>query len=89
MKNYGRQRSTIKPDEIVIDEYSVWVHSDIHEISESKFDGFEFDMVQYTKNEFIIHQAETSKNLQNEIAKIKLDLRELRDLITESKHDRL
>ena len=73
MKDFGRQRSTVKPDEMVIDEFSVWIHSDIQEVSEPGIDdqegftGYEFNMVQYTKDEFIMQQAainnETNKIL--------------------------
>ncbi|MBQ4541674.1 MAG: hypothetical protein IJA23_02345 [Clostridia bacterium] len=67
MKDFGRQRSTVKPDEMVMDEFSVWIHSDIQEVSEPGIDdqegftGYEFNMVQYTKDEFIMKQAEISK----------------------------
>ena len=70
MKNYGRQRSTIRPDEMVIDEFSVWIYSDIQEVSEpgihdqEGFTGYEFDMVQYKKDEFNILQM---KKLQEEL----------------------
>lgn len=73
MKDFGRQRSTVRPDEMVIDEFSVWVHSDIQEVSEPGIDdqegftGYEFNMVQYDKDEFIMQQAkmnsETNKIL--------------------------
>ena len=35
MVDYGRVRSTVKPEPIVIDEFSVWQHTDIQEISEN------------------------------------------------------
>ncbi|MCZ9313145.1 MAG: hypothetical protein O0V67_07185 [Methanocorpusculum sp.] len=73
MKDFGRQRSTVRPDEMVIDEFSVWIHSDIQEVSEPGIDdqegftGYEFNMVQYDKDEFIMQQAkmnsETNKIL--------------------------
>ena len=31
MINHGKVRSTIKPESMVIDEYSVWIHEDIQE----------------------------------------------------------
>lgn len=34
MVDYGKVRSTVKPDPIVIDEFSVWVHTDIQSVSE-------------------------------------------------------
>lgn len=66
MVDYGKVRSTVKPDAIVIDEFSVWKHTDIQEISENvgtedEFNGYEYNMIQYTKDEFILMQ-----NAQNE-----------------------
>lgn len=81
MKDYGKQRSTVKPDEMVIDEFSVWIHSDIHEVSEPGIDdqegftGYEFNMVQYTKDEFIMKQAEIS-NETNKILNTMLGVNE-------------
>ena len=80
MKDYGKQRSTEKPDEMIIDEFSVWIHSDIHEISEpgmhdmEGFTGYEFNMVQYDKTEFNILQM---KNLQEQLANTQATLHEL------------
>ena len=81
MKDFGRQRSTVKPDEMVIDEFSVWIHSDIQEVSEPGIDdqegftGYEFNMVQYTKDEFIMQQA-TINNETNKILNTMLGVNE-------------
>ena len=57
MIDYVRQRSTVKPEPMVIDESSVWVHSNIQPVEETvgeeMFSGWEFNMVQYTKDEYI------------------------------------
>lgn len=57
MVDYGRQRSTVKPDAVVIDENSVWIYTNItpveETVSEETFSGWEFNMVQYTKDEYI------------------------------------
>ena len=57
MIDYGRTRSTVQPEPIVIDEYSVWIYSNIvpveETVGEETFSGYEFDMVQYTKDEYI------------------------------------
>lgn len=80
MKDYGKQRSTVKPDEMVIDEFSVWIHSDIQEISEpgihdqEGFTGYEFNMVQYGKDEFNILQM---KKLQEELINTQVALQEV------------
>lgn len=59
MKNYGIVRSTIKPDPIKVDEFSVWKSNNIHQISENvgeemEFDGYEYEMIQYDKDEYIL-----------------------------------
>ncbi len=58
MKDYGRVRSTICPKPMVIDEFSVWIHKNITEVSENvgeenEFIGYEYDMIQYEKDEYI------------------------------------
>lgn len=57
MIDYGIVRNTVKPEEKVIDEFSVWVNTDISEI-EVAHEGdtrteFEFHQVQYSKDEYI------------------------------------
>jgi hypothetical protein len=72
MIDYGKTRSTVKPEPLRIDEFSVWVHSNIEPITESDgddgegFNGFEFDMVQYDKDEYIEIMAIQNKE-NNEI----------------------
>ena len=62
MVDYGKVRSTVKPEPIVIDEFSVWQHTNIQAVSENvgeenEFVGFEYSMIQFTKDEFILQQA--------------------------------
>jgi hypothetical protein len=58
MVDYGKQRSTVKPESVVLDEQSVWVHTNIQAVEETvgeqPFIGWEFDMKQYTKDEYIL-----------------------------------
>lgn len=62
MKDYGIVKSAAKPEPIKIDEYSVWVHTDIkpfeEEIEGETFTGYSYHMVQYNKDEYIMHQQE-------------------------------
>lgn len=51
MVDYGKVRSTVKPEPILIDEFSVWQHTNIQAVSENvgeenEFVGFEFNMIQ-------------------------------------------
>lgn len=76
MVDYGKVRSTVKPDPIVIDEFSVWVHTDIQSVSENvgtenEFVGYEFNMKQFDKDEYI--QAQATANAEtNRIVNIML-----------------
>lgn len=82
MKDYGTVRSTVRPEPVKIDEFSVWKHSDIHEIAENigeenEFIGWEYNMLQYNKNEFIKMQISESKQLSEQIMDTQLALCEL------------
>ena len=62
MVDYGKVRSTVKPEPIVIDDFSVWQNTNIQAVSENvgeenEFVGFEYNMIQFTKDEFILQQA--------------------------------
>lgn len=86
MVDYGKVRSTVKPEPIVIDEFSVWQHTDIQEIyenvgEENEFVGYEFNMVQYDKNEFILKQAEENSALSQQITDTQLALCEVYELM--------
>lgn len=65
MIDYGRVRSTVKPDAIVIDEFSVWKNTDIQEVTEGEFVGYEYNMIQYTKDEFILIQTEQNERINS------------------------
>ena len=82
MKDYGKTRSTVRPDAVVIDDNSVWVHSDITEVTEQtgddqEFVGFEFNMVQYDKDEYILMMSEKNKTLEKQLTNTQLALAEL------------
>lgn len=53
MINHNKTQSTIKPSAIDIDEYSVWVAENITEITKENDVLYEYDLVQYTKDEYI------------------------------------
>ena len=53
MIEHGKTQSTIKPNAIEIDEYSVWVAENITEITKENDVLYEYDLVQYTKDEYI------------------------------------
>lgn len=79
MKKYEKVKSTIKPDDVVTDAYSVWVHSNITPIKENvgeenEFIGFEYDMVQYDKDEYIHH---ITKETNDQITDLQMALIEV------------
>ena len=82
MKDYGTVRSTVRPEPVKVDEFSVWKHSDIRKISENvgeenEFVGWEYRMVQYDKNEFIKTQISESEQLAEQVTDTQLALCEL------------
>lgn len=86
MVDYGKVRSTVKPESIVIDDFSVWQHTNIQEVSENvgeenEFKGFEFNMVQYTKDEFILQQAAENTSLSQQVTDMQLALCEVYEMI--------
>ena len=86
MINYGKVRSTIKPEPIVIDEFSVWQHTNIQPVSENvgeenEFVGFEYEMIQYGKDEFILNQAAEKEVLQQQITDTQLALCEVYEMM--------
>jgi hypothetical protein len=69
MVDYGSVKSGVKPEAVVIDDYSVWVNADITEITENKgtddeFNGYEYNMIQYSKDEYIKLQMEQITDTQ-------------------------
>jgi hypothetical protein len=78
MIDYGRQKSTVKPEPMLLDEHSVWIHSNIEEVEETvgeeTFSGYEFNMVQYTKDEYI-------SKLDDQLTDTQLALVEVYELI--------
>lgn len=82
MKDYGIVRSTVKPEPVKVDEYSVWKHTDIcavteNEGEENEFVGWEYHMVRFDKNEFIKMQISESEELSEQITNTQLALCEL------------
>jgi hypothetical protein len=86
MVEYGKVRSTVKPEPIVIDEFSVWQHTNIQDVfdnvgEESEFVGFEYNMIQFTKDEFILSQATENTILQQQVTDMQLALCEVYELM--------
>lgn len=59
MKKYPNTQGTSKPEPVVIDEYSVWVATNVKEIeitdteTEETRTEYKYDLTQYEKDEYI------------------------------------
>ena len=77
MIDYGVICSTVCPQEVKIDDYSVWVSTDIKEIEEDGFTGFSFSQKRYTKDEYIKLLGEENKMLYEDLTNTQLALCEI------------
>lgn len=57
MIEHGTVESTIKPEPLTIDDYSVWVATDIKDVKTEEFEGFSYTLTQYSKDEYILQIA--------------------------------
>lgn len=73
MKEYGKVRSTKQPEQKVIDDYSVWVAANITPVTEAGtdeqpgFTGYEYDLTQYTKDEYIKMIDDRNTSLEDQM----------------------
>lgn len=63
MTDFGTAKSLVEPEEIVIDEYSVWVKTDITQTA----DGWEYHLEKYTKEEYIKMINEQNQKTQADL----------------------
>ena len=80
-------QSTIKPNEIEIDEQSVWVNKDVREIAVTDENGshkeYEYNQTQHSKDDFIRLMSEQNKALENELTDTQIALCDLFEMIGE------
>ena len=85
MTEYKNVQSTIKPKEIEIDEYSVWVSKDISEITVADENGshteYEYNQTQYSKNEYIKLISEQNKDLEDKLTDTQLAICEVYEML--------
>lgn len=87
MIDYGTQRSTVKPLELELTETKVFVASNISPVDEPGtedqpgFTGYEFDLVEYDKDEYIKIQAEKNAVLEQQVTDTQLALCEVYELM--------
>lgn len=87
MKEYGKQRSTVKPLELELTETKVFVNSDIVQVNEPGtdeqpgFTGYEFTLTEYEKDEYIKLQAEKNESLGKQVTGTQVALTEVYEMI--------
>jgi hypothetical protein len=86
MIDYGKQRSTVKPLEVELTESKVFVASNISPVSENEgteqeFVGFEFDLTEYSKDEYIQLQADRNSAMEEEVTATQLALCDVYEML--------
>lgn len=82
MTDYGIVRSSVKPEPIKINEYSVYINTDIESINETyedgtSFNGYSSHMIRYDKDEYIRMIIEENSNLSKQVIETQLGLCEV------------
>lgn len=87
MKQYGTQRSTVKPENVEITESRVFRYEDITEIKvknpESDDEGtmYEFTLTEYDKDEYIRIQAEKNASLEEQMTQTQVALCDVYEML--------
>ena len=85
MTNIGTVRVTEKPDKIIIDEYSVWVNTNITEIQVAdegrNHTEWECDQERYEKDEYIKMMDSKNTALEKQIDDTQIALCEVYEMI--------
>ena len=76
MINLGRVRSNERPQNIQITSSYVFIASDINTyeetIDEHQITGFEYNLLQYTKDEYLLLLAQQNQTLEEELQATKV-----------------
>lgn len=73
MIDYGKQKSTVRPEELELTETKVFVSSNITEVNEDEtdgqpgFTGYEFDLIEYDKDEYIKMIDDRNASLEDQM----------------------
>ena len=77
MKDYGIVQSAVKPEEKTVDEYSVWVNTNIKEAA----GGWVYHMVQYSKDEHLALMDEKNAALEEQLTDTQIALCDVYEMI--------
>lgn len=85
MKDYGKVRSDVKPQEKEFDEYSVWINENITEVTasdeEREYTEYEYNQKQYTKDEYIQLLYDNNTELAQQITDTQLALCDVYEML--------
>lgn len=87
MKQYGTQRSTVKPENVEITESRVFRYEDITEIkvknpeSDDEITMYEFTLTEYDKDEYIRIQAEKNASLEEQMTQTQVALCDVYEML--------
>lgn len=89
MKQYGTQRSTVKPEDVEITESRVFSYEDITEIkvknpeSDDEVTMYEFTLTEYDKDEYIRIQAEKNASLEEQMTQTQVALCDVYEMLAQ------
>ena len=85
MIDHGKVRSTVRPEAKVIDEYSVWINTEIQEVEVNFGDNihteYEFNQIRYSKNEYIEMIDNRNAQLESQVTDTQLALVEVYEMM--------
>ena len=85
MRNRGLGRAGERPEAVVVDEHSVWVASNVQSVTVRDESGehteYEFNLVQYEKDEFIHGMIEQNQSLEQQLTDTQIALCDVYELI--------
>ena len=87
MKQYGTQRSTVKPEDVEITESKVFTYESITEIkvknpeSDDEVTMYEFTLTEYDKDEYIRIQAEKNASLEEQMTQTQVALCDVYEML--------
>lgn len=87
MKQYGTQRSTVKPEDVEITESKVFTYESIIEIkvknpeSDDEVTMYEFTLTEYDKDEYIRIQAEKNASLEEQMTQTQVALCDVYEML--------
>lgn len=58
MINHGNVQSTVKPQPYEVTAENVWVAENIQEVKTDDFEGFSYDLTQYSLQEYTLNSIE-------------------------------